>query len=513
MRRFLFFLIPFLVIRREAVGQPAHTLPFWEGLAPGTHQVGFRSFWRRDWSRSWSAPVDEKGHQVGVVARPVRINLWYPAAATRIGGMRFRDYVGSANTPGFEKVEDKVKREDLGQAGEKGLLNIFSTKAAVDSLFATRMAAHRDAPPATGRFPVIVYGLGQGDYTQEDLPLCEYLAARGYIVVSVAQLGTSERRDVLFIHDKPSYDAQVQDLGFALSTVLREVPSADSSRVGAIGMSMGGVYTLLLALRTPIIRMVVGLDPSYVSEMVSFAYRYWEAPEFDPAAFRGRILTIYRQDSTPRTQVVDSLYYADRTFFRLPLSVHTDFTGYPAYARHVSLAAQDSYALARRSPEQAAANYVNWVTYLACYLDRTLAGTEPGADCVPPSGAVREVLPAATGLTEEGLYMLMHQHGLPSALSALSDRPRHPGAWYLRRATMQRIVNELGYAGRPLESAQYAQLLATAFGDAEAYEHLGDAWAHAGDTTRARAAYSDAIEKDPSRASARTKLDSLTKKN
>jgi hypothetical protein len=289
MRPFLLFSILFSIVSRTAAGQSVHVPALWEGLTPGPHQVGFKSFWRRDWSRGWAAAVDAKGRQIGVVARPVRINLWYPAAVSRIPNMRFGDYIGSANTPGFEKVEDMVKRADLGQAGQKGLLNIFSSKSAVDALFATRVAAHRDAPLAAGRFPVIVYALGQGDYTQEDIPLCEYLASRGYIVASAAQLGTSERRDVLFIHDKPSYDAEVQDLGFALAATLREIPSADSNRVGTIGMSMGGVYSLLLALRTPIIRVLVGLDPSYVSTMASFAYRYWEAPEFDPAAFRGRM--------------------------------------------------------------------------------------------------------------------------------------------------------------------------------------------------------------------------------
>jgi len=513
MRWFILFFVLYSIVSRTAASQSVQTPPLWEGLTPGQHQVGFKSFWRRDWWRGWAAPVDAKGRQTGAVARPVRINLWYPATESRIPNMRFADYIGSANTPGFERVEDMVKRADLGHAGEKGLLNIFSTKGAVESLFATRVAAHRDAPLASGRFPVVVYALGQGDYTEEDIPLCEYLASRGYIVVSVAQLGTSQRRDVLFIHDKPSYDAEVQDLGFALATTLREIPSADPNRVGAVGMSMGGVYSLLLALRTPIIRVVVGLDPSYVSVMASFAYRYWEAPEFDPGAFRGRILTIYRQDSTPRTRVVDSLYYADRTFSRIPFSVHTDFTGYPAYARHVPLAAQDSFALAHRSPKKAAASYVNWVSYLACYLDRAFARKTRKVDCVTPPGAESEFVPALAGLTEEDLYTLMHQYGLPNALLALSDRTAHPDAWHLRRPTMRRVVNELGYAGRPLESAQYAELLAAAFGDAESYEQLGDAWADAGDVTRARAAYSRAIASDSTRASARTKLDALTKKN
>jgi hypothetical protein len=79
MRRLLFFFILGSAVSRVAAGQATQLPALWEGLTPGAHQVGFKSFWRRDWSRSWTAPVDAKGHQVSAVARPVRINLWYPA--------------------------------------------------------------------------------------------------------------------------------------------------------------------------------------------------------------------------------------------------------------------------------------------------------------------------------------------------------------------------------------------------------------------------------------------------
>ena len=113
MRPFLLFSILVSIVSRTAASQSVHVPALWEGLTPGQHQVGFKSFWRRDWSRGWTSTVDAKGRQIGVVARPVRINLWYPAAVSRIPNMRFGDYIGSANTPGFEKVEDMVKRADL----------------------------------------------------------------------------------------------------------------------------------------------------------------------------------------------------------------------------------------------------------------------------------------------------------------------------------------------------------------------------------------------------------------
>jgi len=76
----------------------------------------------------------------------------------------------------------------------------------------------------------------------------------------------------------------------------------------------------------------------------------------------------------------------------------------------------------------------------------------------------------------------------------------------LRQAVMIRIANELGYAGHPRESAEYAQLAATVFPDAEMYERAGDAWANAGEKRSALAAYRQSEALEPGRASLKTKI-------
>src|SRR5260221_840465 len=271
--------------------------PLWAGLESGPHRVGFQSYWTRDRSRSWRAAFDLTAAQLPVdPMRPVRINIWYPATSGRSGApMLFRDYLGSARTAGFEEDEKRVRSDDLGGKGT-GLRGLIASDSAFQRLMLAPVAAHRDAAPLPGKFPVVVYSLGQGDYTQENIPLCEFLASRGYIVISVPQLGTSPRRSVMFIHDPPSYDGQVRDLAFALATVLHDFPTADRSRIGTVGMSMGGVYSLLLALHyNGAVQVVVGLDPSFIDQQPSYVYKYWEAPEFDPARFRGHLLVLYKE--------------------------------------------------------------------------------------------------------------------------------------------------------------------------------------------------------------------------
>jgi dienelactone hydrolase len=495
---------------RSVASAQTVTSPLWADLKPGPYRVGFRSYWTRDRSRSWRAALGPDGTRLPIdPARPIRINIWYPATSDRSGAaMLFRDYLGSARTAGFEEDEKRVRTDDLGSFGSGGIRGLMASDSSFNRLMQTPMVARRDARMLSGKFPVVFYSLGQGDYTQENIPLCEYLASRGYIVLSVPQLGTSPRRSVMFIHDPPSYDGQVRDLAFALGSVLSDFPSADRGKIGAVGMSMGGVYALLLAVRyLGAIQSVVGLDPSFMDSQPPYVYKYWEAPEFDPARFRGNLLALYKGGDQPRPPIVDSLRYSNRTLVRVPRAVHADFNAYPVYTARAQSAELDTFALARRSRRDALRTFVSVSRYVACYLDSTLARRAKNfVSCDEIPDASTERLAAASTPTEEELYDLLHSSGNQSALAAL-DRARLSGASLpLRKSVMIRIANELGYANHLRESAEYADLAATAFPDAEMYERAGDAWANAGDKSRALAEYRHAETLEPGRASLKPKI-------
>jgi dienelactone hydrolase len=488
-------------------GAPA---PLWAGLVPGNYAVGFRAYWVHDRSRTWLPGALPDGRPSPTdPARPIRLMVWYPAPASlRTRTMRLGDYEGAATTSGFEADERRAMQTDYGDsASGKGIRGLRRTTSAFEQFMRTPVPVHMNAVPAVGRFPIVLYALGQGDHTLENTVLCEYLASHGYVVASVPQLGTSPRR-AMFVHDPPSYDAQVRDLAFALATVVHDYPSADSSRVGAIGMSMGGIYALMLAVRNSQVRTVIGLDPSYISTQPSYYYKYWQAPEFDPARFRGHWLTLHRGDS--RTTIVDSLRYADRLIVRVPNTTHADYTSYPVYVMGVPPAEADSSVTAVRSPQAAVRTFVAIAGYVHCYLDATLAYTAHHASCDAIPGSSVEQLEGSSNPTEEDLYDIQKARGLASALTAYEGtRAPTGGGSLLRRSVMYRIVDELGYNDRVHEAAEYAELTSRVFGDADAYERLGDAWMDAHDAGRARSAYERALVLDPSRANARQKLDKL----
>jgi hypothetical protein len=67
------------------------------------------------------------------------------------------------------------------------------------------------------------------------------------------------------------------------------------------------------------------------------------------------------------------------------------------------------------------------------------------------------------GPTEEELYSIMKTEGQAKALEVIANAQKTGRPLGLRRAVMQRIVNELGYANRPAEAEAYKELLQKAF--------------------------------------------------
>src|SRR5688572_22257719 len=97
---------------------PAAAAPtIWGGLEPGPHAVGFRQLERLDPARPFWMPrtLDGKPRD-RERARPIRISVWYPAAAATGATLTVGDYVALIG------VEDRLGpgTAETAQAGRDG---------------------------------------------------------------------------------------------------------------------------------------------------------------------------------------------------------------------------------------------------------------------------------------------------------------------------------------------------------------------------------------------------------
>src|SRR5207248_3458208 len=194
--------------------------------------------------------------------RPIRLSVWYPAMPTEgVEALRYGDYFHYQGEIDFRDLNDeleKIDREswlaDLNEISSNGS-DIFA------KLCSTPVAAIRNATPASGRFPVVLYAGGLGARADANVELGEYLASHGYIMATVPQLGPSAEE---FTLETTAGEAGVHvgDLEFALK-VLRDLPDVDVQHLAIAGHSAGGVAAIRFAIRNAKVRVVVGLDGSY----------------------------------------------------------------------------------------------------------------------------------------------------------------------------------------------------------------------------------------------------------
>jgi predicted dienelactone hydrolase len=113
--------------------------------------------------------------------------------------------------------------------------------------------ALRDAPPADGRFPLILLSHGDGGHRLSHHDLATDLARHGFIVVAVTHPGDSDRDPTAWRGDRVLVGREY-DLRGALDAVLADPvfgAHVDRDRIGVAGFSLGGYTALLLAGARP----------------------------------------------------------------------------------------------------------------------------------------------------------------------------------------------------------------------------------------------------------------------
>ena len=478
--------------------------------APGPHAVGLRVVQQVDASRSYMDHFDiVTGNPVaGMHARPIQTLVWYPAAA---GGqaLRYGDYIALARS---EEVFDGTGRP---------VLPVARRAQAVEAVSAQPMRAVRDALPAPGRFPVVIYAPSFGAIAAENADLCEYLASQGYVVMASASMGAHSRA---MTPDLEGVEAQVGDIEFLVGYAAT-LAQADAERIAVVGFSWGGLSNVAAAAKDGRIRALVSLDGTirYDNKTVK-AIAYMtpariEAPYLFVASRPATLeqMNVDRKEYDLSRNFLNELKYADLWLATMPAMAHEDFSSF-----FLRVLPDDASAAGYTRPEAIVAH--GWVErYVERFLDATLrhdADARAFLDRDPAANGVPAHFMQMVGRPAEGSAPTLENIAAALARRGFDHGDDVIREMHLRDADAQpaedvlvdwaRRVSFAGDALRAVHVHEFALRLWPA--SADLHDGLGEAWLARGDKARAEAAFRAALALAPDHPGATRHLRALTAK-
>jgi hypothetical protein len=213
---------------------------------PGPHIPGFQYVVVFDAERPYRRRSEDAAGP-----RPIAIGVWYPATA---GGPRLTagDYAGYPAAPERPEPSPEERRAARADAAAPWT-DAGASREAVGRASARPLRGVRNARPAAGRFPLVLFAHASIFGASV---MAEFLASHGFVVAAVPSKDATAgpyRLSVASIH------AMARDLETALAR-LRPEPFVRRERPSVIGMSNGALGAAVLETRIGALAAFVSLD-------------------------------------------------------------------------------------------------------------------------------------------------------------------------------------------------------------------------------------------------------------
>jgi dienelactone hydrolase len=464
----------------------------------GPHAVGLRIVQQYDYSRVLGAPVDAFGTAGSVgPARPIQTLVWYPAKRTSAAPMLVADYqqASLADVDFALSSAEAAKQRAAWMAGP------------MKSQYGASTLAVRGAPPADGRFPVVIYAPSFASFAHENLDLCEYLASQGYVVIASRSLGA---RSVMMTDDIDGVEAQAADIAF-LANYAQTLPQADITKMAAAGFSWGGMANVFAAARSSRFKALVSLDGS-----IRFHPKIWSAATYVrpartavPMLFLGaRAATAeaMERDDKLGASYLNTMKYSNVYVTTAPPMTHRDFS-----SMQLRFAPDSAFGDYQRAEVLQA--YQSVVLYARQFLDAYLKNDakafaflkeSPARHGIGPQVMSMEFHPASSILFDEGDFLrAFSKAGYADAQALYIQMSARSPDFKLSPLNL----NNLGYqllraknARGAVELFKLATYIEPKFGNA--FDSEGEAYEALGEPALAIAAYEKAVAVDKNQVNA-----------
>ncbi|MFL6602573.1 MAG: dienelactone hydrolase [Steroidobacteraceae bacterium] len=485
---------------------------------PGPQLVGLRVVEQYDYSRTFRPLLDELGKPYqGERARPLQTLVWYPAERASGKPVTFGEYMDLGAT------ETSFGKPKSAKGPGEWWLRVMKP------VRASPMWSVRDAPIASGRFPIIIYAPSFSSAAWENADLCEYIASYGYVVIASPGMGVRKEST----HDLAGVDAQARDISFLIGYA-QTLSNTDAAEVAVIGFSWGGLSGLFSAARDNRIKALAALDgsmrswPGLVRQSGEVNPKTMTLPllffksQFsveDQARLNDRIKSVAPTVPREDPYVLNEWIHGDLISVQMLGLVHPEFSSVAQRNENFWRDEFDSLQEADYGREDGMIGYAWVARYTGKFLDAYLKHDVQALQYLkskPSEIGVPAHLMAVNFRTAQSLppsldsfEAAVGREGLDHAAEIYATvRKEHPD-FTLDPQSVDSWGYELMGNGHFSEAVQVMKLETQLDSSSRAYVGLAEAYRASGQRHLALAAYRHALELDPSNMSVKHILDEL----
>lgn len=234
------------------------------------YYAGYKTIHTVDRTRLYKPGADSS---YALYFRPIDIDIWYPAKKPDPdSNIVFKDFLGLfVNRPNYYR--DTITRPGAINEMAKAFCDMNKCSDTTKLLY-FKTGSFKNAKPAKGRFPLVIYFASYGSNCFENYILFEELSKQGFVVISINSIGNFPGEMTMKYDDLMQ---QVYDAVFSLN-YLSGSPNINFSKVGIIGYSWGGVAGCILAGKVSNSTCLISLDGS---EFHHYGFDKNEDADFD----------------------------------------------------------------------------------------------------------------------------------------------------------------------------------------------------------------------------------------
>ncbi len=476
-----------------------------ENINYGDYRVGFRLVEKYDDSRIYQLNQVSQNNK-----RPFQIGIWYPTNEQSGNSISLADYIKM--TSRSESLVKDSKRELNCITKFKDAAHIDNSRS--DNFLNTSFRSVENVEASAGKFPLIIYAPGSSAPFHENFLLFEYLASKGYVVMSSKSRGVrTPTTNAMW----SGVEAQVRDMEFIMAYASK-MKNLDVNNISVIGRSWGSIAALVFSIRNKeVTRSITSLDGTLSYNGIELL----KDSEYSDGSYvyRPIFLAVGKkrsQNATPidRKNYYEDVVYADAHTVEYSEMRHTAFSSYFLIYHYLLNKGIDSI-----TADDLITGYINTMEhteeFISFYSGKNNDPIKINASesYEYKSRIASQELPP----NYEDFSYALEVNGVDAALSvykqAFKIDPDYANKELFGASYINSIAYKYLYSGETNNAIKLIEIGIKAFPDnANLYDSYGEFLLKKGDKERGRNAYKKSLQLNPKNDNAKKILNEMKKK-